>query len=66
MLKTMTDFVNNFGQTMQKVVDKLKELYDGIDAKEKSDIDNLLKSESFSNKYLEIAEIKNAKNSINE
>lgn len=63
MLKTMTDFVNNFEQTMQKVVDKLKELYDGIDVKEKSDIDNLLKSENFSNKYLEIAEIKEAKGS---
>lgn len=58
MSEAMDSFLKNFGQTIEKVVNKLKELYDEIDAKEKSDIDNLLKSESFSNKYLEIAEIK--------
>lgn len=59
-------FTTSIKLQMPNVVNQLKALYDVIDAKEKSDIDNLLKSESFSNKYLEIAEIKNAKNSINE
>lgn len=58
----MSSFEENAKLQMKSAIDKLKELYDAIDQKDKSDIDNLLKSENFSNKYLEIPEIKAAKN----